>query len=499
MAGATPEDRPVQAASPPAVAGRPGVAPAARRSLPWPRRSALSYLWNEDFWWYLTSGRYLLDHHHFPAHDPFLYTADRGIGWVYHSWLWTVLVAVAHRVAGLGGVAVFHTLLGLALCAVVYSTARVDRLGLANALATALFLAVLGERLTGKAEIASWLLLAIFYRLLETDQDFTWRRGALLGALQILWGNLHGGYPLGIFIALCYSLGPWIEARLRKAPATIRRPPLWFPAVLFLLAVADPWLLRERLAPFAFVTGAQSVMAVGGSGDVLVLEWQSPLRAAATDAGPLWFYGLAIVAGIVSFALARRRPVARILFFLGMAVLGATAVRRCRDWCWAPPWSSSAIFAGDNSAIPRRHPSAASERRSRHPKPGRDGFTPRSAACWLSPCSARPWPCAPPAQVSRPDSRAAPYHSPAVHHLPRGRLLHPGARASRPHLQRFRDGRVSELPPPARAPAVHRQPGSRSRGRRALLGDAEPRPPVGRRRRSATASAPSCWETSPRR
>jgi len=79
----------------------------------------LSYLWNEDFWWYLTSGRYLLDHHQFPSQDPFLYTAEKGIGWVYHSWLWTVLVAGVHGLAGLGGVVVFRAILGLALCAIV--------------------------------------------------------------------------------------------------------------------------------------------------------------------------------------------------------------------------------------------------------------------------------------------------------------------------------------------------------------------------------------------
>lgn len=291
----------------------------------------LSYLWNEDFWWYVTSGRYLLDHHHFPSQDPFLYTADKGIGWVYHSWLWTVLVAVVHKMAGLGGVVVFHTLLGLALCAVVYTTARVDRLGLANALATTLFLAILGERLTGKAEIATWLMLALFYRLLDTDAAFTWKRGAVLGALQILWANLHGGYPLGIFVALCYSVGPWIEARwLKKGEAaTARRPPIWFPALLLLLAVADPWLYRERLAPFAFVTGSQSVQPLGASGKLLITEWQSPFAVAAkgADAALPWIYALAVGVGLAGFALARRRPLARVLFFLGMAVLGATAIR----------------------------------------------------------------------------------------------------------------------------------------------------------------------------
>ncbi len=289
----------------------------------------LSYLWNLDFWWYLSSGRYLLEHRRFPSEDPFLYTAGHGIGWVYHSWLWTVLVALVDRLAGLGGVVVFHALLACALCAIVYTTARIDRWGLVNALAVTLFLVTIGPRLCGKAEVATWLMLAVFYRLLDPGTLFTWKRGAVLGALQVLWANLHGGYPLGVFVALCYSAGGWLEARLGKQRAASRaHPPLWFPAVLFLLAVADPRLFRERLAPFAFVTGSESVQPVGESGKMLITEWQSPFQAAATDPSLPWLYVLAVGVGLASFAVVRRRrPVGRFLFLLGMAVLGATAVR----------------------------------------------------------------------------------------------------------------------------------------------------------------------------
>lgn len=290
---------------------------------------SLGYLWNEDFWWYLTSGQYLLKNLHFPAADPFLYTAGKGLAWVYHSWLWTVLIAIAHRLAGLGGVVVFQALVALALCALVYTTGKVDRFGLVNALAVTLLLATLGERACGKAEMASWLLLAVFYRLLDAEKPFTWKRGAVLGVLQVLWANLHGGYPLGIFVALCFSLGGWVETRfVRKAEAGPSRfPPLWFPALLLLLAIADPWLYRERLEPFALLSGSRSVQAVGESGNLLIAEWQSPFKAAATDPALPWLYGFAVVAGLASFIAARRWPLPRALFLAGMAVLGATAVR----------------------------------------------------------------------------------------------------------------------------------------------------------------------------
>jgi hypothetical protein len=346
---------------------------------------SLGYLWNEDFWWYLTSGRYLLEHLHFPKADPFLYTAGNGLAWVYHSWLWTVLIAIVHRVAGLGGVVAFHALVALALCVLIYTTRGVrrdgrvhpfDRFGLVNALAVTLFLATLGERACGKAEMASWLLLAIFYRLLDSEKPFTWKRGAALGVLQVLWANLHGGYPLGIFVALCFSVGGWVETRFGKTGETSetgpsRFPPLWFPILLLLLAVADPWLYRERLEPFALLSGSRSVQPVGEAGNLLIVEWQSPFKAAAVDPSLPWLFGIAVVAGLASFIAVRRWPLPRVLFLLGMAVLGATAVRHLPGLAL----SAALVVITNLHGRPARKP-------ANQPKKLRKTHAPRKANPW---------------------------------------------------------------------------------------------------------------------
>jgi hypothetical protein len=380
MASAKPVTSPASAPEPkPRLAGRewllflvPVLAVAASLTL--------GYLWNEDFWWYLTSGRYLLEHRHFPGADPFLYTAGKGLAWVYHSWLWTVLIALVHRAAGLDGVVVFHALFALALCALIYTTGRVDRFGLVNALAVTLFLATLGERACGKAEMASWLLLAIFYRLLDTEKPFTWKRGTALGGLQVLWANLHGGYPLGIFVALFFSVGGWAETKFgKKAEAGPSRfPPLWFPALLLLLAVADPWLYRERLEPFALLSGSRSVQPVGESGNLLIREWQSPLRAAATDPSVLWLFGIAVAAGLASFIAVRRRPLTRALFLLGMSVLGATAVRHLPGLAL----SAALVILGNLKGKALRGP-APKPKRLRKAAPNKPVAWPYLTACAL--------------------------------------------------------------------------------------------------------------------
>lgn len=292
----------------------------------------LSYLWNEDFWWYLTSGRAILQQGGIPSGDPFLYTSGEGNGWVFHSWLWTVLVALLERLAGLGGVVLFHGLVAVVLVCLLYTTARSDRLGLGNALFVTLFLATLRHRLCGKAEVATWLMLVLFYLLLERKTAFTWRRGAALGGLQLLWANLHGGYPLGIFITLCYSAGGWYEARRSRSGASPSSaapsyPPLWFPVVLFLISVLDPRMFRERLAPFLLMAGSEQVQPTGGSGSLLILEWRSPFSASLGDPSLPWLYLLAVGAGLVTFLMAGRWSVPRLLFFAGMAYLGATAIR----------------------------------------------------------------------------------------------------------------------------------------------------------------------------
>ncbi len=225
----------------------------------------------------------------------------------------------------------------------------------------------IGGRLCGKAEVASWLMLALFYRLLERGGAFTWKRVAVLGALQMLWANLHGGYPLGIFVALCYSVGGWLEARRgAKTAVSSGHPPLWLPALLFLLAVADPWHFNERLAPFAFVTGSQEYQPIGESGTNLILEWRSPFRAGPAEPWLPWLHLLATGAGLASFVAARRWPLPRLLFFLGMAVLGATAIRHLPGLALA-----AALVILGNLQDREREPRPGRRRRERHGIPRR--------------------------------------------------------------------------------------------------------------------------------
>ncbi len=294
----------------------------------------LGYLWNEDVWWYLTSGKAILETGGIPERDPFLYTSDEPGGWVHHSWLWTVLVALLDRALGLGGVVVFGALLVAALITLVYTTAPVDRLGLVNALLTAGVLAAAHQRLSLKSELVTWLLLVVYCRLLEREGPFTWRReGVLFAGLQALWANLHGGYPLGIFAVLTYAAGSWIEQRRPwrgrtdgAAPPIDGRFLVRLVPVLLLVSLAHPSLLRGRLELLGSLLGSASARLAGGGGDPLVLEWQPVFSSSDLSVRVAWVVLAAL--GLWSFRWARGpRAWTRLLLFAGLAALAATAVR----------------------------------------------------------------------------------------------------------------------------------------------------------------------------
>jgi tetratricopeptide (TPR) repeat protein len=288
----------------------------------------LGFVWNEDLWWYLASGDTVLDQG-FPDHDLFLYTSGDSTRWPSHSWLWSVLLVLCQRLAGLWGVVLLGAAVAAATVVLVYTAAKVDRLGVVNTLFTGLILVSAAERLSLKAELASWLLLVLFFYLLDRDRPFTPRTLLLLAALQWLWSNLHAGYPLGLAIALAYSVGGFVQDRWQRRKGGglgIPPPPLWTVPALFLATLLTPEV-EERLR--IFYAGADiTASRLAGSGlTVAIDELQGTF--AVEDPRFATLYLVALAAGLLAWWGSPKGPrrLARLFLLLGMAVLAYTAIR----------------------------------------------------------------------------------------------------------------------------------------------------------------------------
>jgi hypothetical protein len=155
-----------------------------------------------DLGWHLAAGDLIRDRGSVPFQDPWSFTlGDRQ--WYNLSWLWDVIASVLFQYTGCTGLTLATVTCGaviagyltficlnsgastLAVCIAVFSACL-----LYPAFATAP-----NAYLTVSPNTATMLFCVVFYA--ECLKRTRW---FLLPAMMVLWANLHGGFPLGLFI-----------------------------------------------------------------------------------------------------------------------------------------------------------------------------------------------------------------------------------------------------------------------------------------------------------
>jgi hypothetical protein len=80
---------------------------------------AVEKVHNNDIWWHLKTGQWILDTGTIPVTDPFTFTT-LGAAWTPHYWLSDVLFAFVFRVGGMGGVILFKAFIIAAGFFIIY-------------------------------------------------------------------------------------------------------------------------------------------------------------------------------------------------------------------------------------------------------------------------------------------------------------------------------------------------------------------------------------------
>src|SRR5436305_381631 len=90
--------------------------------------AAIGPIRSYDYFWQLTTGRWIVDHHALPLSDP-LALASVKTEWIDGEWLWQVAAYLAHSVTGDGGFSIVHALFVGAIFAAAFHLAEIIRKG----------------------------------------------------------------------------------------------------------------------------------------------------------------------------------------------------------------------------------------------------------------------------------------------------------------------------------------------------------------------------------
>jgi hypothetical protein len=198
---------------------------------------ARALLSDGDTGWHIRVGEYILQTHRLPAQDLFSYSKP-GAEWFAWEWGSDVLLALAHRAGGLGGVVLLAAVVIAATSAVLFQFLLWQR---SNVLVAVLVTLAAASASTlhwlARPHLFTCLLFLVALWVLEADRR---RPGPLwwLVPLAALWVNLHGGFAVLPALVACQALGAVAEhdgraarryggAALAVAAATLANPYGW--------------------------------------------------------------------------------------------------------------------------------------------------------------------------------------------------------------------------------------------------------------------------------
>lgn len=168
-----------------------------------------------DLWGYLSFGRVFVEWGYFPFQDIFSYTPTKPV-WVYHEWLTGVLFYLIYKYSGPIGLQFLRYSVVLITLFFMYRTA-VQRgatpVWSLTALIPAALLISFGY-VPVRAQIFTYLFFILtLYYLEYARKTQEWLRLAWLIPVDILWCNLHGGFPAGLVLPFLYGFGEGIAGR----------------------------------------------------------------------------------------------------------------------------------------------------------------------------------------------------------------------------------------------------------------------------------------------
>jgi arginine exporter protein ArgO len=268
-----------------------------------------------DFYWHLTSGRWIIEHGTLPTIDAFSWSMP-GAPYRPTQWLGQYLLALTYE---LGGWTATHLLSILLTGLILFFTARTAALYVPPAVAMLItVMCNLVHLVTPlRPQLFSFLCLSILVHLVTKYQVTSRPRYLLLVPIVFaLWVNLHGAFVVGfLYLGLLGLSLAWRAFRAKDADMSARRQ---FTHLLAAGAIALPFTL---LNPFGL--GAwESVLYVSGlQSSSVIIEWQ-PVQI-TTEFGFFLLCTAVAYLTVLSFATDRTDPAVTVLglFFLLFAAL----------------------------------------------------------------------------------------------------------------------------------------------------------------------------------
>jgi hypothetical protein len=246
-----------------------------------------------DMWWHLAAGRAIVTTGHIPSVDEFSFTV-RGRPWTDVQWLAQVGMYEAHALGG--DVALALAVAVLVVVAFVFVYWQMDGAPLLRGFVIVMAATAASVIWSPRPQMLSFALLGVTGYVVYL---LKWRRVNVLWVLLpvfVLWGNVHGGYALGLMLIGSVVVGETLNRVTGRgdAPEVMTWKEMGLLAGVGILCglalLANPYTIGAWTLPFRTV----GIKVLQG----YIQEWSSPDFHNLYEQPILWLlFGLLAVVG----------------------------------------------------------------------------------------------------------------------------------------------------------------------------------------------------------
>jgi hypothetical protein len=221
-----------------------------------------------DTLWHIVAGQWILQHGAIPTQDIYSHTM-RGATWTAHEWLAEIILAVAHQAGG-WPLLVAVTALAFAVTIALLTRALLRWLEPIYVLLFVMLAVVMTvSHLLARPHVLAMPLMMVWTIELVHASEANRSPRLWMLPVMILWANLHGGFTLGLALAVAFAFESLLAARREQRLAASAKS--W--GIFLALAIASALLTPHGAQGlwFTWQTLFESSYALGRIG-----EWRSP-------------------------------------------------------------------------------------------------------------------------------------------------------------------------------------------------------------------------------
>lgn len=266
-----------------------------------------------DTYWHIAAGRWIIEHASIPTQDPFSHTM-RGAPWTAHEWLSEVILALAHQVFGWAGVIALTASAFAGAMAILTRFLLKDFEPVHALIFAALAVMMTAPHLLARPHVLAMPFLVIWTAYLVRASEQGRAPSFWLLPIMTLWANLHGGFTLGLALALFFAVEGVLNARQKNETFEAVKSWALFVGLSLISALLTPHGIKGILFTVQILSGSYALDHI--------LEWQSPNFHSIQ---PLEIWLLAGLA--VALHQGLRLPVLRLVLLLALLHLALKHIR----------------------------------------------------------------------------------------------------------------------------------------------------------------------------